>query len=318
MIDNNIGVQRKKVIMIPYAEIPVYSTGSNMEQSKNRVEVYMKNCSVACLSARANAGNDTDVMLVTNIEIQEPYYSLLNSNGVIIKQCPFDCFNFGASYTWSLAFYKLCAMYHISRECDYDFLCYLDADVYVQGTFEYVWQEAKQHIMLFDLGHGLHIKQYSNVMAETHEFLCNDINITQYGGEFVAAAREDAILLSDVCLSIYKEMLDRNITTKQGDEFILSIAASRLKEKIKHAGAYTFRFHTGEFRISPARYKFNPVSVLHVPNEKEIGFLKIFKYYEKHGKCPDNKVVWRWLHLVHPSFKTVCRLIKRKITSKNK
>jgi len=303
-----------KVIMIPYAEIPSYSTGTNMAQSQNRVDVYMKNCSVACVFAKENAGEDTDVMLVTNIEIHEPYNSLLKNKGVIIKHCPFDCFDFGSGYTWSLAFYKLCAMYHISRECDYEYLCYLDADVYVQDSFEYVWTEAKQHIMLFDLGHGLHIKQYSNVMAETHAFLGNDKNITQYGGEFVAAKREDAILLSETCLSVYEEMIRKKVTTKQGDEFILSIAASRLKERIKHAGAYTFRFHTGTFRITPARYKFNPVSVLHVPNEKEFGFLKIFKYYEKHHKCPPKEKVWRWLHLKNPSFKTVYRTIRERIS----
>ena len=306
-------VDKRKLIMIPYAEIDGYFTGTNMSGNDNRVDIYLKNCSVACISAIKNAGEDTDVMLVSNIDIPDPYFRQVKKEGVIIQKCPFNCFDFGSKYTWSLAFYKLCAFYHISRECDYDYYCYLDADVYVQGSFKHIWQEAEQHIMLFDLGHGLNITQYTNVLIDFNKFLNKNLLITQYGGEFVATNRSDAILLSDVCLEIYHEMLDRNITTTQGDEFILSLAASKLKEKIKHAGAYIFRFHTGQFRIVPMRYIFNPVSVLHIPYEKNYGFVKIYNYYARKFQLPKTEKVWRMLHLKHCSIRTVCSLIKTKV-----
>ena len=99
-------------------------------------------------------------------------------------------------------------------------------------------------------------------------------------------------------------MEERAFVTKQGDEFILTIAANGLREKVKSAGAYVFRFHTGTFRIAPARYKFNPVSVLHVPHEKKYGFVSIYDYYLRHKQLPANQQVWKLLHLTEKSFKT--------------
>ena len=295
---------KKKLIMIPYAELEGSNTSTNMLDCNDRVAVYMKNCVVACLSAKQNAGEDVDVALVTNNPIGEPYKSLLLEKGVLLINVPFDMFNFGGSYTWCLAFYKLCAFYHICREMQYDYYAYLDADVYVQHPFENVWEEAEKRIMLFDLGHGLHIPQYQNLAKEMAEFLGEEIYATQYGGEFVAVNKDDALLLSEKCYEIYKQMEERAFVTKQGDEFILTIAANGLREKVKSAGAYVFRFHTGTFRIAPARYKFNPVSVLHVPNEKKYGFLAIYDYYLRHKQLPANEKVWKALHLTKKSAKT--------------
>ena len=62
--------------MIPYAELEGSNTGANMLDCNDHVAVYMKNCVVACLSAKQNAGEDVDVALVTNTPIEEPYKSL--------------------------------------------------------------------------------------------------------------------------------------------------------------------------------------------------------------------------------------------------
>ena len=99
---------KKGLFIIPYAQLSNYQTGVNLNGSKDYVKMYLKNCCVAALSAVFNAGASTDVALVTNFDIPAEYRDLLYANHVIHMKIPFDLFDFGAEYKWSLAFYKLC------------------------------------------------------------------------------------------------------------------------------------------------------------------------------------------------------------------
>ena len=91
------------------------------------------------------------------------------------------------------------------------------------------------------------------------------------------------------------------VTTK-GDEFIVSLAAKQIKQKIKNAGAYIYRYWTGwKFRLVSTCYQYNAVVVLHMPNEKIRGILKIYQFIKKKGRLPSDKYVWN-----------VCNLKKRK------
>lgn len=257
----------------------------------------MKNIAVSCISARKNNGINTDVALVTNIEIKEPYKCILLQNGVKLFKVPFDLFDFGAEYGWSLAFYKLCALYHICRETDYDFYAYLDSDVFVQNDFSDIWNECRNSILLYDINHGFQVEHYRHFLSEVTDFLNRETNITHFGGEFFAADKEKAILISQTCLDIYYEMQNKNFVTTHGDEFILSLAADRMKDKIKNGGAYVYRYWTGTFRLVSTNYKYNPVTVLHVPAEKNLGMLKIFDKFIKKNKMPGRNKVWNLLHL---------------------
>lgn len=106
-------------------------------------------------------------------------------------------------------------------------------------------------------------------------------------------------------------MRRRRFTTKFGDEFILSLAAGCLKGLVKNAGAYVGRFWTGTFRLLSTSYAYNPVTVLHVPAEKEYGMLRLFSRYVRRGHLPSRWAAWRTLHLTHRSLRTcVGQLIK--------
>ena len=288
----------KKLIMIPYAELEGYRTGANVQNVKNRVEMYMKNCSVACISARTVSPIDTDVMLVSNVDIPEPYKGLLTESGVLIRRVPFDRFDFGSTYTWSLAFYKLCALYSMVRESTYEYYSYFDADVYFQHNLDNVWSECDDNVMLYDINHGLQVADYCSFLEEIDMFLGYRKQITHYGGEFFAASCERAIEFSEKCLQIYNEMREKNIYTTKGDEYIISLAADAMKPSVKNAGAYVYRFWSGTgFRLISTCYKANAVSVLHVPAEKTCGIIKIYDRYIKKGRIPSAKATYRMLHL---------------------
>lgn len=292
------------IILIPFAFLKSYSGGVNLKGSNNKLDLYLKNCCVSCVSAKKNAGEDTDVALVTNMDVPGVFRDVLDEAGVKVLKFDFDRFNFDGKYDWSLAFYKLCALYHAVNELDYDNYAYLDSDVYVQGSFADVWKECSKKILMYDICHGLQVEDYQRFLKETTEFTGTEtLGLTHYGGEFFAANRENAQAFVKECISIYDEMMQKSFKTSMGDEFISSLAAARIADKVRNAGAYIYRFWTRRFHLMSTNYEYNPVAVLHVPQEKDFGMLKIYDRYVAHGKLPSRKKVWQLLHLSHADWK---------------
>lgn len=229
--------------------------------------------------------------LVTNIDVPEPYKTILSDAGVKVQNCVFDNFSFDASYTWSLAFYKLNALKHAIEELPYDNFAFVDSDVYVQMDFSNIWKECSNKILLYDICHGLQVEDYRHLLKEVGEFTKEEaIGFTHYGGEFFAANKENAKRFIDECMQVYDEMMRTAFQTSHGDEFITSIATSKFGN-VKNAGAYVYRYWTGKFYLTSTNYKFNPVAVLHVPAEKERGMLKLFDGYIAKGKIPSRERV---------------------------
>lgn len=302
------------IILIPFAFLKSYQGGINLKESMSRLDLYLKNCSVACVSARKNCGMHTDVALVTNLDIPATYKEVLKQAGVKILQFEFDQFTFESSYTWSLAFYKLCALLHAVEELDYDNYAFMDSDVYVQTDFSEIWKECQEKIMLYDICHGLQIEDYQRFLKEVREFTNKDaLGITHYGGEFFAANKENARLFVAKCLEVYREMMEKQFKTSCGDEFITSLAVARMEGKVRNAGAYIYRYWTRRFHLMSTNYQYNPVAVLHVPQEKDFGMIRIFDKYVSHGMLPSQKKVWRLLHLSHADWKISLYLILKSL-----
>lgn len=311
MVDCLSDKQADRIIIIPYADLDNANTGVNIKKQGNRKEIYLKNCCVALLSAK-HYNADSDVALVTNIEVPTTYKNLLINNNIKIIKADFDSFRFTENYTWALAFYKLCALKYVLSKFDYKYISYLDSDVYVQSSFENIWKECDYNIMLYDINHGLQVVDYRKFMDETFSFLNNREYITHYGGEFFAAKRENALNFIVLCEKIFSKMIEQNTVTQFGDEFILCIAANEYKNNVKNAGAYVYRYWTDSFRLVSTNYERNRVTVLHVPDEKQRGMIKLFDNYYKKSRIPALNKVYKYLSLSRLSLVT-----KMKITLKN-
>lgn len=302
--------QNKYLILIPFAYLSEYKGGINLKRQDSNIGTYFKNCCVACISAKKNSGKETDVALCSNIKVPEPYATILADAQVKIINCPFDHFNFGSKVIWSLAFYKLNAMWHICRETQYVAYCYLDSDTYIQGSFSYIWKECHNSILLYDFCHGLQNKDYITMLKEVENLTgTSAIGITHYGGEFFAANRIHTISFMNECEKVYEKMLENHVSTTRGDEYIISVAASRTPLHIRNAGAYICRYWTRRWHLMSTNYKYSPVTVLHVPQEKEYGMLTIYKQYVSKGKMPNCRKVWSLLHLTRPSLRVSCVIL---------
>lgn len=278
--------------------------GVNWKKKDERLDLYLKNCCVACVSARKNCGKDTDVALVTNIDVPRGYAEVLEHAGVMVWKRPFDRFSFDGKYTWSLAFYKLCALSYAVENDEYEAFAFLDSDVYVQGSFSDIWKECRERVLMYDICHGLQVADYQRFLKEVAGFTGKDsLGTTHYGGEFFAANRENAKAFVTACQQVYDEMVRKEFQTTCGDEFIISVAAAQSALAVRNAGAYVYRYWTRSFHLVSTNYEYNPVTVLHVPQEKEYGMIALYNRYVRKGKLPSRQAVWRLLHISHPDWK---------------
>ena len=295
------------------------NTGVNIARKEKALETYLQNASVALVSAK-NYNKDCDVAFVTNLQIEQiprKYQSLFLNSGISLLHIPFDYFRFPADMRWSLAFYKLCVLKHLC-ESEYDTICYMDTDVYIQGCFDAIWEECEENILLYDINHGLNVQDYVTLCDEVEEFTGGRYRlITHYGGEFFAAKKECMIEFCKICEQVYERMKSKSFQTTKGDEFILSLAAHELRNKIKNASPYIYRFWTGaNFRLVSTCYQFNRIIILHVPAEKEKGMKKLYERFIQRGDIPNDGAVWKMLRL--KKLPLVYRIIPKRMIPKIK
>jgi len=98
----------------------------------------------------------------------------------------------------------------------------------------------------------------------------------------------------------------------QSDELVLSIAADRLvnsgKITVRPINPYLNRYWTSSyFNLISTNYKFNPVSIWHLPHEKKDGLLTLYDCIQKHNDLPPLQELY---YMVHLEKKTEVHLIK--------
>lgn len=304
---------QKAIIFIPFAHSEMMRSSANVRlEPSARLNMYLSNVCAGLVSAKRHNPECT-VALVTNIPLQDipdQFTRVLNCESVKMIYAPFDRFRFDDDYPWSLAFYKLCALSYIV-ELGYDLYAYLDADVFVQGSFQPIWEECGHHILMYDIDLGLNEQIYRAFLEETCHFLGESRIITQFGGEFFASRHGDAVDFLKNALDVYSKMIRESFVTTKGDEFITSLVADKMGSRVRNAGAYIFRFWTGAYRLVSTSYQFNRVIILHLPAEKERGLMAVYNQYISKGKMPSDKEAWRIFRLSRSSMiDRIKRLIK--------
>lgn len=291
---------------VPFYYDEKKSTSVNLDKIKKRLTTYLMNCCVALLSARVQNPN-VDIFLVTNLEkIDYKFSSLLNSYNIKIVCCKYNSFVFPDNFKWSAAFYKLCALKFIIDNYGnlYSNILYTDSDVFCQRSFQTIWEECqKDKILLFDLAESSNNSLYKKFCLEFMSVTGKDNLPIHYGGEFFAANINNARSFLGKLFIFYHTIVEKNIIFDSGDELILSLAADN-NLHVKNASPFIFRYWTDSFRIISTRYLFNPLVFLHCPDQKERGFIFLFKFYFKNKKFPKFRKIYSILKLSHSSFKT--------------
>ncbi len=284
----------KNLIFCAYALNPLMKTSVNLKHKEQSKIIYLRNIVVALVSAKRN-NKECDVALVTNTELPVEFSDIFKKENILVIHEEFDEFKLPQEYKWGLAFYKLCALKKVLTR-GYDNYLMFDTDTYTQSSLDDLWIETRDSIMLYSINQRFSNKDYATFYQESKDFLGTDKPIAYYGGEFIAGNKELLEVFIGKCSVIFDKMLKESFVTTHGDEFITCIAADQMRESIKNAGGYIFRFWTGTFRMISTIYAFDPISILHVPSEKEGTFIKLYLYYVKHNKFPTNQKVHKMFH----------------------
>lgn len=287
-------IDMKNLITCAFAFKEGYKTSKqiNKQAGAATTDMYLKNIFVALTSAQRNNPDD-DVCLSVNIDIDEDWKSRFENAGIIVRKMDFDSFVVPKEFLWSLAFFKMCVLNTWVNEGNYDRYLILDADTYTTHSYDDMWKEADLGIILYPLGHDFSHPD-RDVIRKDFERLCpkeaSKLPITHYGGEYICGNREMLKTYMDTCLRLFDEIAKKGfkVEEKIGDESLWSIAASLLGTTLPFVAAtpYIFRFWTTDFYLVSTQTVSNPVSIWHLPQEKETGFITMYEYFQKKKSYP--------------------------------
>jgi hypothetical protein len=257
---------------------------------RSAFDLYIQNSLVSLGSASFHT--DADRFLVSNVPVPAAYHFFLEQYQILNKVIPFDQFVFPTNVSWSFAFYKLCALNHLVQETDYDLFCLLDTDTLIIHDLETLWQEASfDKILLLNLREAIDHPDrkktnaiYQRISGESQSALVN------WGGEIICSSRKPLLGFLDLMQTTYDEVKkDPAIYEDQkvSDEILLAVTAHCFGyERIQDAGPYIARMWTGRFYKTSTRWSKDPVSILHLPAEKEVGMLRLYQYLHKYKQLP--------------------------------
>jgi hypothetical protein len=249
--------------------------------SDRTIDIYMKNAYVSLYSAKVQNPQD-DLALVTNCELPSKYKELFTKANIQIIKIEFNEFIMPKTFVWSLAFFKLCALKWIVNNTDYEKILLLDTDTITIHSYKELWLEAQHGLLLYNIKHSYGHKDRQIMVHDYQRLYNNDKNLVHYGGEFICGTNKVLKKFSEECDKVYNAIKenDFDISKNEGDELIISIAAISMDNVIE-AGAYIYRYWTGKFYLVSTNYINNPVSIWHIPSEKNIGIIRIYYAYMK-------------------------------------
>lgn len=271
------------------------STQTGKEADLSTTTTYLKNIFVTLTSAKLHNKED-DVVLYVNEPISDEWSRRLYEQGVEVKVCPFDTFVISKEYIWALAYYKLCVLNAVvakNKETkEYDHILLMDTDTFTTRSYDELWKEADFGVLMYQVGHSFNHSDRQIIRADYEKFYPTESKekaIIHFGGEFVAGNQKDLEIFVDTCKKVFEKMTSNSETKmheRAGDETIWSVAAALTSIPVIHAGAYIYRFWTGDFYLTSTVTVSNPVCIWHIPNEKEAGFIRLYDYYRKNKHFP--------------------------------
>lgn len=298
------------IILTSYAYDEKLQTSANLAKEKS-MDIYLKNSYVCLKSAKLNNPQDS-IVFVTNVDIPEFYNKIFKQAGIEIITIQFNSFLMPENVKWGLAYFKLCALKYCSQYLEFENIALVDNDSLIINNFNDIWEEAKNNILLYNVFHWYSNKNEDIFRKEMSEILSAK-NVVHMGGEFICTNKR---MLSDFlyeCEKVWGIMESKNRYTTRGDEYILSAVANKFWERVLSANAYVQRMWTGEgYYYTSTNCYCSPVSVLHVPDEKNRGMLKLFSLYYRSNNV-EKKRIYRILRLPKVRKKSIIEKIITKI-----
>lgn len=288
---------KKRIICCPFASKVGFNGSANMDGNKKSIEIYIKNACVSCFSAKLY-NPDCDVAFVHNLkEIPEEFLKFFSKFGIKNIHVEYEKFTFPADYKWSLAFYKLCILDYMANISSYDSIVILDTDTCFIGSLDAMWDICQDRLMLYNVQHAADLEAFQNRMSEYRLLYNNTCYPTVWGGEFIAGSKTILKNFVAECEIVYNKIIQENFITNFGDEFITFCAAENYAYPICDAAPYIRRYWTTNIYYQAYTDHGLMLRILHIPNEKNTGFIRVYDYIQKKSCMPPNRLLFRIMGL---------------------
>ena len=316
----------KRLVYIPVSHKDGFKMSANLTgDNKKGVEIYLKNAFVALKSVQ-KYNMEVDLALVVNFELSPYYNELFTHNNIKVYKIDFEDFKMPAGFTWSLAFFKITALKYITLNTSYEYTLQMESDEICISNFEDMWKELDSKILMifspFRLDHPNRIL-YSKIYYDIYK-LDKDLIINKTGAGFIAGRKDKLVDFVNLCDDVYNYMRvkDFEVDINIGDEVYPSVYCALHPDRVSDANAYATVYWTGKFYYVSTNYMNDPVSIIHLPAEKQNGLIKIFNYYVRNKKLPKNKKIYRIMHFpkmpIVLNIKMKLKFLKSKILHVNK
>ncbi len=287
-----------KLVYVPVSYEEGYRMSANVTCSNQKgVEIYLKNAFVALKSVQ-KYNNDVDLALVINFELSPFYKELFESNNIGIYKINFDDYKMPHDFVWSLTFFKITALKHIVINTDYQYSLQLESDEICISDFDDMWHELDYKLLMvyspFRVDHPDRLK-YSKLFHDFYNCDNTNLKICKTGAGFIAGKKDNLLHFIEVCDQIYNHIKENNYSVEKnvGDELYTSLYCALYPERVNDAAPYATVYWTSDFYYVSTNYKYDPVSIIHLPAEKTRGFITLFNYYLKNNKLPDNNFIFK-------------------------
>ncbi len=296
----------KNLITAAFAFKEGYMTSIQLNKTADDAtkEMYLKNIFVSLSSAKLKNPED-DVILSINCELSPEWKKRFEKVGVGVRVMDFTDFVLPETFQWSLAFFKLNVLSKWVEENSYERILMVDADTYSNLSCKDLWKEADRGIVLYPLGHTYSHSDRDIIRRDFERLYPSEaktLPITHYGGEFVCGNVKFLSRYVSCMKECFEKIKEGDFKVEKliGDESLLSICAALLNKEIPVicATPYMFRFWTEDFYLVSTVTESNPVSIWHLPAEKDKGFIRMYKYFVKHGSYPDVETAARYFGIV--------------------
>lgn len=264
---------------------------SSVKSVDNAMNVYLKNAIIALVSAKIQ-NPEAVCILNCNFEISAHLRKVAERAQIEIHAVPYGAYMSNEAFPWAITQYKYDSMEHVVGLMeDDDTMVLLDTDTVCVHSLREVFEESRYGLILYAVYHGYHQEKRQSIIRNYQKiFGLEHADLVHYGGEFFAGNKVQLQSFLNYCKEVVLKAKGREELDPWDDEHVLSIVAEHfLKNKVYQGSSYICRYWTNQFYLVSTNYYYNPVSIWHLPAEKNYGMLTLYEYYEKHHCLPDKK-----------------------------
>ena len=285
----------KRLIYCAFASKEGFKGSENLSGQANSLQIYLQNACVCCFTAKKH-NPDCDVAFVHNLKtIPEEFVAFFDKYNILSIYVEYSDFVFPPDYKWSLAFYKLCALQYFAEKSSYESIVSLDVDTYSIGSLEPCFTLMKDRLVLYNVQHSYDLDAYRRRLEEYSQLYKSDAIPTVYGGEFIAGNKQQMQKFLQECQKVYNLLQEKDFKTSFGDEFITFCAAEKYPDKIADAAPYIRRYWTTDLYYQCFTDHALALRVVHVPNEKNNAFVRLYRHILRVGDVPKNEEVFKMM-----------------------